>query len=169
MKKRYPKLIELLENLKFETDFDFDSQMIKLEHEILTKQTSNSFTIVLNIKRPRHTFLIQDSFNLTELNRNIEIQYCRKSQSILPMFPKPIPDVLERRFTIDKNQEEQDLFKEIMKKISELFAEYNYRDRAYYSASKDYYEDYDEDDEDNSEVKDSDDIDIDDVDLEDLF
>lgn len=131
MKEKFPKLIELIENLSSEIDFNMDGQMVELEHEISTYENNNSYSIELNIRRPRHMFLIQDSFNLSVKNENIEIDYCRKSQSIIPMMAIPIPDNLERKFKFDMNENEEEIFKGLMRRITEFFSEYKYVDQTY--------------------------------------
>lgn len=136
MKNKYQILIEQIESLSSEIDFDRDGQMIELEHKYISKSTDDSCIIEIEIRRPQSITLIKDSFLLNEKNENIEIRYCRNSLQILPIAPKSLPDTIERIFVFDKNENQSKIFKELMDGIVDFFEEFNYEDQNYKLVSK---------------------------------
>ncbi|WP_373494333.1 hypothetical protein [Aquiflexum sp.] len=131
MKEKLPILIKNLEKLKSEIEFDFDGQMVELEHEYSVSDNPNSYSLELYIRRPRHFIDINDKFVLTINEEEVTIDYCRKTKSIIPVMTKSIPDVLERRYRYDINNRGEVIFKNLMKDITKFFAEYKYVDKSY--------------------------------------
>lgn len=131
MKEKLHNIIKELEELSSEIDFNTNGQVIELEHEYAIQKNNNSYSFDITIKRPRHMFLIQDIFEVSEDDDQILIDYRRKTQSIIPSMPKPFPDTLKRKFKFDKNLSENEIFKSLMRKITEFFSEYKYVDQTY--------------------------------------
>lgn len=130
MKTNYSELIELIKSLGSEVNFD-NHQIVEIEHTVITNDCENEYIIELDIRRLRHLFLIYDTFSLSEEEKVLIVNYNRKTTSIIPLIPKPIPDKLERVFRFDSDQSQELIFSELMRKITQFFGEYNYVDSDY--------------------------------------
>lgn len=131
MKENFPNLINNLEGLKSEIDFDMDGQMVELEHNYSVNDVANAYTLEIEIRRPRHMFFINDIFQLTTNGAILIIDYCRKTKSIMSFMPKPIPDILQRTFRYDTSIPDGEIFRMLMRDITQYFGEHKYVDTTY--------------------------------------
>ncbi|MDY0144066.1 MAG: hypothetical protein RBR97_19465 [Bacteroidales bacterium] len=145
MKEKFPILIGNIEALKNELDFDSRGFEIELNHKINVHQGQDSYYIQIFFIRPRSLYYTTDIFIISEINDYIEIKYCRKNEPKIPELTRNIPNFLERTFTFQKNQEQDFIYKELMKQITDFFKLHNYVDNTYKSESEDWDFDDEED------------------------
>ena len=145
MKDKYSILIKNIKSLCNELDFDPRGFEIELNHEISLHENLNSYYIQIIFLRPRSLYYTADLFIISDINDKIEIKYSRKNEPKIPELTGNIPRFLERTFTFQKNLEQDFIYKELMRKITDFFHEHNYSDTNYKNESEDW--DFDDDEE----------------------
>ena len=136
MKIKYQTLIKKIESLSKEIEFG------AIEHELNSQKISyNEYIIELTIIREGQIFTINDIFKLIENNKELNIEYKRKTKNIIPL-PKIIPEFLTKTFSFDHNKNQNQIFLELLKGIIDFFSKYNYVDTNYKKRSEEK-EDFD--------------------------
>lgn len=130
MKENFPNLISNLEGLRYERDL-VNGQMVELEHQYSVNESSESYTLEIEIRRPKQMFFITDLFQLSKSGTKLIIDYCRRTKSIVAFMPKPIPDNLQRTFRYEASTPEEEIFGMLMRDITKFFRENNYVDLTY--------------------------------------
>lgn len=100
---------------------------------ILNNLDKNKYGIIIDFSNMRDSIIAySDTFVLIEEPNNLKVDWIRHSKSKIPILPSPLREKIRESFLFSKNEDQKEIFKNLIQKINEVLNQkYQFSDSHY--------------------------------------